>query len=60
MKKLILLTAVLLLIASSCSPRINGATPHRRDRNCGCENLPVKHADSQMASTTASSVDESL
>ncbi|MBP5205538.1 MAG: hypothetical protein J6Z44_01965 [Bacteroidales bacterium] len=30
---------VILLLATSCSRRINGATPHRRDRNCGCENL---------------------
>ena len=30
---------VVLLLATSCSRRINGATPHRRDRNCGCENL---------------------
>jgi hypothetical protein len=26
-------------ISTSCARKINGATPHRRDRNCGCENL---------------------
>ena len=38
MKKTLLLLALLLsLVVTSCSPRIYGAKPHRRDRNCGCE-----------------------
>lgn len=40
-KKLIfgILFCVTICVLTSCSPKINGATPHRRDRNCGCENL---------------------
>ena len=38
MKRTILLLALLLaLVVTSCAPRIYGAKPHRRDRNCGCE-----------------------
>ena len=40
MKKIIVLfLGSVLLLLSSCSPKINGATKHRRDRNCGCERL---------------------
>lgn len=39
MKKLIWLIGILAFVLASCSPKINGATPHRRDRHCGCENL---------------------
>ena len=38
MKRTILLLLLLLaLVVSSCAPKIYGARPHRRDRNCGCE-----------------------
>lgn len=41
MKRTILLLVLLLaLVVTSCAPRIYGAKPHRRDRNCGCEVLP--------------------
>ncbi|MBQ4433066.1 MAG: hypothetical protein II894_02790 [Bacteroidales bacterium] len=32
-----LFIALLAIMVSSCAPRIYGARPHRRDRNCGCE-----------------------
>ena len=40
-KKLTLILIVFAIICTtvSCARKINGATPHRRDRNCGCENL---------------------
>ena len=38
MKRILLLLALLsALVVTSCSHRIYGAKPHRRDRNCGCE-----------------------
>ena len=38
MKRTILLLILLLALAvTACAPRIYGAKPHRRDRNCGCE-----------------------
>ncbi len=36
---LALLTFVIMCISTSCARKSNGATPHRRDRNCGCEYL---------------------
>ena len=36
---LILIVCAIVCTATSCARKINGATPHRRDRNCGCENL---------------------
>lgn len=36
-RTLVLLVLLLALVVTSCSPRIYGAKPHRRDRNCGCE-----------------------
>ncbi|MBQ3732833.1 MAG: hypothetical protein II859_02610 [Bacteroidales bacterium] len=40
-KKLIfiLIVCATVCISTSCARKVNGATPHRRDRNCGCENL---------------------
>ena len=40
-KKLIfiLIICAIVCMSTSCARKINGATPHRRDRNCGCENL---------------------
>jgi hypothetical protein len=35
----ILIVCAILCISTSCARKINGATPHRRDRNCGCEKL---------------------
>lgn len=38
MKRTFLLLVILLaLVVTSCAPKIYGARPHRRDRNCGCE-----------------------
>ena len=37
MKRTMLLLVLLALVVTSCAPRIYGAKPHRRDRNCGCE-----------------------
>lgn len=37
MEKCLLIAAVLLFLAAACSPKIIGARPHRKDRNCGCE-----------------------
>ena len=41
----LLLTGIFLttLVMESCAPKIQGARPHRRDRHCGCENVPVPH-----------------
>lgn len=38
-RKMVVLVLGLLLAGTlaSCAPRIYGARPHRRDRNCGCE-----------------------
>ena len=40
-KKLIfiLIVCATVCMSTSCARKVNGATPHRRDRNCGCENL---------------------
>ena len=35
----ILIIFTIVCISTSCARKINGATPHRRDRNCGCENI---------------------
>lgn len=35
----ILVICAIICISTSCARKINGATPHRRDRNCGCERL---------------------
>ncbi len=35
---------LLALVLESCAPKIYGARPHRRDRHCGCENVPA-HTD---------------
>lgn len=38
MKRILVLIMLLLaLVVTSCAPKIYGARPHRRDRNCGCE-----------------------
>lgn len=37
MKKYFWIFAALLLLCSSCSRKIIGARPHRKERNCGCE-----------------------
>lgn len=29
----------IICVSTCCSRKIIGATPHRRDRHCGCENL---------------------
>ena len=45
----IVLICTIICISTSCARKINGATPHRRDRNCGCENLsPAQPADYNM------------
>ncbi len=48
-KKMVLLlwvSIVTSVLLTSCSPKIIGATPHRRDRNCGCENRRPTNLDS--------------
>jgi hypothetical protein len=35
----IIIICAIICISTSCARKINGATPHRRDRNCGCENI---------------------
>ena len=50
MKRIILIIGILALFATSCSPKINGVRKHRRDRNCGCENITPKPADCTLAS----------
>ena len=51
MKKIILITGILALVATSCSPKINGVRKHRRDRNCGCENIIPQPTDCTLTST---------
>lgn len=46
------LVLIVLLIGTSCSRKVVGARPHRRDRNCGCEWL-APAADTTSYSTTA-------
>ena len=36
---IILIVCAIVCLSTSFARKINGATPHRRDRNCGCENL---------------------
>ena len=38
-KILLVIICVTICFSTSCARKINGATPHRRDRNCGCENV---------------------
>ena len=40
-KRLTIITILcaMICLSTSCARKINGATPHRRDRNCGCENI---------------------
>ncbi|MBO7445753.1 MAG: hypothetical protein J6T86_05025 [Bacteroidales bacterium] len=52
MKKMIWLFVVLLLLATSCSRKIVGSQPHRRDRNCGCE-MPAFHAQDSLLTMSA-------
>ncbi|MBO4482105.1 MAG: hypothetical protein J5719_06085 [Bacteroidales bacterium] len=47
------LLLIVLLIGTSCSRKIVGARPHRRDRNCGCEWL-APAADTTACTHTAS------
>ena len=40
----------IICVSTCCSRKIIGATPHRRDRHCGCENLsPTRPADDDLA-----------
>ncbi|MBQ3851513.1 MAG: hypothetical protein II751_05305 [Bacteroidales bacterium] len=56
----ILLSIILiLLVATSCSRRINGATPHRRDRNCGCENLSAPGTPTETICTLPEQTEDS-
>lgn len=61
MKKstLILLASILaIMLLSSCSKKIIGVTPHRRDRHCGCENIRTPQSDNQnIAQTTYYNID---
>lgn len=54
MKKIVVLfSGLVLLTMTSCSPKINGATKHRRDRNCGCERLDSKQCSPTYFEQTA-------
>ncbi|MBO7585743.1 MAG: hypothetical protein J6T13_00995 [Bacteroidales bacterium] len=44
----ILFVSVLLLMCTSCARKIIGHTPHRRERNCGCEMPVPASADSLL------------
>ena len=45
-----LILCAILCLSTSCARKINGATPHRRDRNCGCENIaPTRPACDDLA-----------
>lgn len=50
---ILLAVSVVLFISSACSRKINGATPHRRDRNCGCENVTTPGDTSAATCTIA-------
>ena len=54
MKRILLLLLLLLaLVVTSCAPKIYGARPHRRDRNCGCERQqPVENHQSDICLTS--------
>ena len=45
----ILIICAIVCISTSCARKINGATPHRRDRNCGCENLYSPKPECELA-----------
>ncbi len=42
-----LLICVIICLSTSCARKIRGATPHRRDRNCGCEKLDQPQQNNQ-------------
>jgi hypothetical protein len=50
-KRLTIITIIcaMICLSTSCARKINGATPHRRDRNCGCENIYQNKSDCDMA-----------
>ncbi|MBR4912885.1 MAG: hypothetical protein IKZ54_08620 [Bacteroidales bacterium] len=45
----ILIICAIICISTSCARKINGATPHRRDRNCGCENIYTSQPECELA-----------
>ena len=45
----ILIICAIICISTSCARKINGATPHRRDRNCGCENIYTSKPECELA-----------
>lgn len=50
-KQLLMYSVVALLMIAmvSCAPKIYGARKHRKDKNCGCENVcPQKIIDSNV------------
>ena len=47
----ILIICAIVCISTSCARKINGATPHRRDRHCGCENLYPSKPECDLAIT---------
>lgn len=57
-KNILLSIILILLVATSCSRRINGATPHRRDRNCGCENISAPGAPAETTCTLPERTEE--
>ncbi|MCR4827611.1 MAG: hypothetical protein K5882_11790 [Bacteroidales bacterium] len=45
----ILIICAIICISTSCARKINGATPHRRDRNCGCEKIYQSKTECDLA-----------
>lgn len=54
----ILITCAMICLSTSCARKINGATPHRRDRNCGCENLYSPKPNCDLAVTYNETMNE--
>ena len=57
-KNILLSIILILLLATSCSRSINGATPHRRDRNCGCENISAPGNPAELTLPLPEQTDE--
>lgn len=39
----------ILCVSTSCARKVVGVRPHRRDRNCGCENLRTTPMGNDLA-----------
>ena len=54
----ILIICAITCISTSCARKINGATPHRRDRNCGCENISAPGNPAELTLPLPEQTDE--